>query len=94
MYHGLPRDASFWAFLFGIDEDLAKSTRRKGCPCGGRLHRADYPRKPRGGADTLRADGRFGESGRTAQYRGELRERHRFRGSRQEADAKRGSETI
>jgi hypothetical protein len=24
------------------------------------------------------ADGRFGESGRTAQYRGELRERHRF----------------
>jgi hypothetical protein len=30
--------------------------------------------------------------GKDAQYRGELRERHRFRGSRQEADAERGNE--
>ena len=51
MYHDLPRDASFWAFLFSIDRDLAESTRQKACPCGGRLHCANYPRKPRGGED-------------------------------------------
>jgi hypothetical protein len=48
MYHELLRDASFWSFLFSIDEDLAESCRSEGCPCGGCLHRADYPRKPRG----------------------------------------------
>ena len=53
MYHDLPRDASFWQFLFSIDQDLAKSTHEKGCPCGGRLHCANYPRKPRGGPDKL-----------------------------------------
>jgi hypothetical protein len=52
MYHALPFNATFWAFLFTIDQDLAETTRRHGCPCGGRLHRADYPRKPRGGTDT------------------------------------------
>ena len=49
MYHNLPCDASFWAFLFSIDQDLASSARQKTCPCGGRLHSAKYPRKPRGG---------------------------------------------
>jgi hypothetical protein len=49
MYHNLPRDASFWAFLLSIDQDLAASARQKACPCGGRLHCANYPRKPRGG---------------------------------------------
>jgi hypothetical protein len=53
MYHGLPRDATFWNFLLTIDLDLAEITRGQGCRCGGRLHRADYPRKPRGGPDTL-----------------------------------------
>lgn len=53
MYHTLPPAASFWPFLFAIDEDLAETTRRHGCSCGGRLHHADYPRKPRGGPDTL-----------------------------------------
>jgi hypothetical protein len=48
MYQELFRSASFWAFLFLVDEDLAKATRKQGCPCGGRLHRANYPRKPRG----------------------------------------------
>jgi hypothetical protein len=51
MYHELPRDASFWVFLFSVDQDLAESTRVKACSCGGRLHRANYPRKPRGGED-------------------------------------------
>lgn len=53
MYHELPRHASFWAFLFSIDQDVAENARQKKCPCGGRLHRASYPRKPRGGGDGL-----------------------------------------
>jgi len=48
MLHDLPRDASFWGFLYSIDQDLAENTRQKACRCGGRLHRANYPRKPRG----------------------------------------------
>jgi hypothetical protein len=53
MYQDLPRAASFWLFLFSIDQDLAKRTHEKGCSCGGRLHCANYPRKPRGGPDKL-----------------------------------------
>ena len=53
MYHDLPRNASFWLFLFSIDRDLAENAHRKACPCGGRLHCANYPRKPRGGGDDL-----------------------------------------
>ncbi len=53
MYHDLPCPAEFWSFLFEIDQDLAETTRQKGCPCGGRLHCANYPRQPRGGPDTL-----------------------------------------
>ena len=48
MYHDLPRAARFWSVLFAIDQDLAEETRKKGCPCGGRLHCANYLRKPRG----------------------------------------------
>ena len=48
MYHELPRSASFWSFLFAIDQDLAETARKNVCSCGGRLHRADYVRKPRG----------------------------------------------
>jgi hypothetical protein len=51
MYHELPRGASFWAFLFSVDQDLAESARKESCSCGGPLHRADYPRKPRGAED-------------------------------------------
>jgi hypothetical protein len=51
MYQELPRGASFWSFLFSVDQDLAQRTRKKACSCGGRLHRADYPRKPRGADD-------------------------------------------
>ena len=56
MYHELPRHASFWAFLFSVDQDLAEQARQKKCPCGGCLHRANYPRKPRGGGDDLPAE--------------------------------------
>jgi hypothetical protein len=49
MYHDLPHFASIWAFLLAVDKDLAEETRKQGCSsCGGRLHCADYPRKPRG----------------------------------------------
>jgi hypothetical protein len=48
MYHDLPRGARFWSFLLAIDQDLAEETRKNACPCGGRLHCANYPRKPRG----------------------------------------------
>ncbi len=51
MLHDLPHDASFWQFLFTVDRDLAEKAHEKACPCGGRLHRANYPRKPRGGPD-------------------------------------------
>ncbi len=53
MYHHLLRDASFWLFLFAVDQDIAESTHKEACTCGGRLHRANYPRKPRGGPDDL-----------------------------------------
>jgi hypothetical protein len=53
MYHDLPDSASFWSFLLAVDEDLAEQTRQQGCPCGGRLHSANYPRKPRGTPDQL-----------------------------------------
>jgi hypothetical protein len=48
MYHDLPRDARFWSFLLAVDLDLAETARKKACSCGGRLHCANYPRKPRG----------------------------------------------
>jgi hypothetical protein len=48
MYHDLPRAARFWSFLLAIDEDLAETTRKQGCPCGGHLHCAHYLRKSRG----------------------------------------------
>lgn len=53
MYHDLFRDASFWTFLLGVDKDLAATTKKQGCSCGGRLHCANYPRKPRGGCENL-----------------------------------------
>jgi hypothetical protein len=49
MYHELLFDATFWTFLFAVDQDLAEASRAAECPaCGCRLHRANYLRKPRG----------------------------------------------
>ncbi len=50
MYHDLPLTARFWSFLWAADQDLAEQTRKQACPCGGRLHAANYLRKPRGPA--------------------------------------------
>jgi hypothetical protein len=49
LYHiALLHDRTFFANLTRFDQDLAADVRARGCPCGGRLHKADYPRKPRG----------------------------------------------
>ena len=53
MYHDLPRTARFWSVLLAIDHDLAEKTRKDACPCGGRLHAANYLRKPRGTVEQL-----------------------------------------
>lgn len=49
MWHELVGDENlFFSSLIAGDEALAAEVQRRGCPCGGRLDRADYPRKPRG----------------------------------------------
>jgi hypothetical protein len=46
--HSFLTDANFYRLLLQIDESLAEEVRARGCDCGGRLHSARYPRKPRG----------------------------------------------
>jgi len=46
-------DASFFQSLARFDEILALQIQRAGCACDGRLDRANYPRKPRGGPADL-----------------------------------------
>jgi hypothetical protein len=46
--HAFLNDAKFYRFLFDIDQDIARQVQAVGCPCGGVLHSACYPRKPRG----------------------------------------------
>jgi hypothetical protein len=49
-------DATFYHVLERIDAELAEVTRRARCPrCQGALHKASYPRKPRGGPADLPA---------------------------------------
>lgn len=49
MYAEALRDPAFFLFLLRIDEEFATETHRGGCRyCGGPLHVADFPRKPRG----------------------------------------------
>src|SRR5215813_3352307 len=48
LYQTILNDASFYRQLSRFDGDLAEQARCKGCSCGGRLHRALYPRKVRG----------------------------------------------
>ena len=56
MCHAYLHDPGFARLLVRIDQDFATSVHVAGCRCGGDLHRADYPRKPRGCAPALRAD--------------------------------------
>ena len=53
MWHELPRGDKLWSSLLSVDRDLAETARQHGCACGGRLHRANYPRRPRGCQDDL-----------------------------------------
>jgi len=55
LYAKLLGDATLYDILQRIDEDLAAQARTAGCTCGGRLHSAVYPRKPRGGPAGLGA---------------------------------------
>lgn len=53
MDHTILSDPRLYQLLTSIDQDLAETVRAGGCSCGGRLHRADYPRKPRGALTDL-----------------------------------------
>lgn len=48
MCHTVLQDPNFFRLLLCIDQELAEELKAGGCACGGVLHRADYPRKPRG----------------------------------------------
>lgn len=49
LYATLLADTRFHELPLTIDRDLADTCRAEGCvECGGRLHSAQYPRKPRG----------------------------------------------
>ena len=49
MCHAFVSDSRFYQFLFHIDQEMANEAQSEGCAhCGGRLHVASYPRKPRG----------------------------------------------
>jgi len=42
-------DVTFWSSLLAWDQQIAAQVQAAGCPhCGGALHVANYPRKPRG----------------------------------------------
>lgn len=57
MCHAVLQDPAFFRFLCRIDEELASATRLGRCPgCGGPLHVADYPRKPRGCPAAVRGE--------------------------------------
>ncbi|MHC4065270.1 MAG: hypothetical protein ACYSUI_12355 [Planctomycetota bacterium] len=49
----LLQDSRLYRFLFIIDQGFADEAHAEGCGCGGRLHRANYARKPRGGPADL-----------------------------------------
>lgn len=48
MCHATLQDPKLYSFLLLIDQDLAAQAQSAGCACGGVLHSARYPRKPRG----------------------------------------------
>lgn len=56
MCHALLQDPDFFLFLLRIDEEFATEARGAGCRCGGVLHSARYPRKPRGCPVRVRED--------------------------------------
>ena len=57
MCHVPLSDPQFFRFLTYIDETVAAEVQAAGCPyCGGALHQANYPRKPRGCPGAFRVE--------------------------------------
>ena len=54
--HSLLQTPHFFSLLVQMDADLAAQLQTAGCPCGGVLHRANYPRKPRACPKEVRAE--------------------------------------
>lgn len=48
MCHAVLQDRNFYLLLERADKERAAEVQAAGCRCGGRLHSARYPRKPRG----------------------------------------------
>ena len=48
MCHAFANESTFYQLLWRIDQDIAARVQAGGCSCGGVLHSARYPRKPRG----------------------------------------------
>lgn len=48
MHHKLALNANLFTLLHQIDLDMLTEVQKQGCSCGGKLHRADYPRSPMG----------------------------------------------
>jgi hypothetical protein len=56
LYQTILSDTNLYRTLLKLDEDLAAEARHGGCACGGKLHSARYPRKPRGAPEELEED--------------------------------------
>ena len=56
MCHALLQNPNFFQLLLQIDIELAAQTRAGRCLCGGVLHCANYPRKPRACLNEVRAN--------------------------------------
>jgi hypothetical protein len=54
--HALLQNPKFFTLLVQIDTELAAQMHANGCACGGTLHRANYPRKPRACPKEIRSD--------------------------------------
>lgn len=54
--HALLQNPKFLHLLLQIDTELAAQMHFSACPCGGVLHRANYPRKPRACPKEVRGD--------------------------------------
>src|ERR1700688_4494044 len=63
LYQTLLQDSNLFSLLLHFDADLAAEVREAGCvACGGVLHSARYPRKPRGGPEGLEGEHRLRHS--------------------------------
>lgn len=56
MYRNLLTASSLYPILRALDEAVAQEAQKRGCACGGKLHRACYPRKPRGAPPAVDSD--------------------------------------